>query len=75
MSRAEKLPAVLSPGRGESAISVERALKQVQEVMDKLWEYFDYEGVLPREEFDSWQDRYRASSDDIELMLGAIDRS
>jgi len=62
---SEVLPRVLV-GRGkESSISMERSLKQIQDLLDYLWMY-----PGGREE-----DEIQASLDDVTMMLAHLDRS
>lgn len=58
-----KLPAVLNARGRNSAISVERALKQVLELLNE---------IEPQDE--RQEDRINASIDDVEFMLSCIDR-
>lgn len=61
--RAQKLPSVLAPPAPDSAISMERALKQIRELLNEVQ-------VLD----DPHEDRLNASLDDIDVMLKCIDR-
>lgn len=60
-----KLPAVLIPKAPNSAISMERALKQIKRLLEQMnTEYFS------AADFDEQQ----ASIDDVDVMLSCIDR-
>ena len=63
MTFRNSLPSVLVPTNGDSSISMERAIKQVLELME----------YLPVRD-DSFEDRVNASTDDLKTMLAAIER-
>lgn len=61
--QSEKLPAVLIPPAPNSPISIERALRQVYELLENF-----AIGQRPQ------HDRIDASLDDIDVMLKCIER-
>lgn len=63
MARATFLPSILSPQPPNSAISMERALKQAYELI---------EGIKPNN--GSHEDKILATLDDLEVMLGCVKR-
>jgi hypothetical protein len=63
--RAESLPKVLSVGGGNSAISMERALKQIKDLLQ----------VYPTSDDLSFEDRVNASIDDVEVMLIGVGKT
>jgi hypothetical protein len=62
---SESIPAVLVPPKPYSGISMERALKQIKELLEQSWSE-----VMTHEDADKLQ----ASIDDVDVMLMCIKR-
>ena len=61
---SDKLPAVLTPAKPLSSISMERSLRQIKELLEGM----------PNNVSDSLDDRINASIDDVDVMLSCIER-
>lgn len=67
--RANNLPSILSPSNdGVNTLSMERSLKQIKELLEDHWHYFN-------EDNDALEvDKIQASIDDVDIMLSCIKR-
>jgi hypothetical protein len=61
----DKIPSVLTPKPPDSSISTERALKQIKQLLE------EHQSLTENEHT---EDMLNASIDDVEVMLGCIER-
>lgn len=65
---SDRIPSVLVPKDGSSSISTERALNQIRDILNETLDA----GIFGDGNY--YDDRIRASIDDVETMLDSIER-